>query len=98
MNFALVISGWTEDVELFVAETHMNETVKNLQSSSLFVQGKYKLADTKSNTEYLVVEQYPDFVRTSFRTFRDYETANIFIKSERKDRISHTFTLFERMS
>lgn len=97
MNFALLTSGWTSEIELFISESDMNERIEGLKSSMTYVEGKYKLANSETNKEYLISEQYPDFVRTSFRLFRDYESANEFIKSKRKEEISHTFILFERM-
>lgn len=97
MKFALLTSGWVSTVELFLSEADMNERSKVLSKSSMFASGKYRLASSEGSTEYLVTEQYPNFVTTSFRLFKYYDSAIRFIKQGREAEISHTFTLFERM-
>lgn len=97
MKFALITCGWTEELHLFLCEKHMKQHVEALRSSSMFVQGMYKLAESKTNAEYLVTEQYPDFVRTSLKTFRDYDSAERYISNKRKEEISRTFILFEKI-
>ena len=97
MKFALLTSGWVRTVELFLSEADMNERFKHISKSSMFASGKYRLATSESNTEYLVTDQYPDFSHTAFRLFHKYTDAKEFIKKERKENISHTYILFERM-